>query len=146
MSENIIKIFTDGACKGNPGIGGWGALIIENSLETEIFGGSLNTTNNQMELKATIKALEFFSEPKEIELYTDSKYVKDGITDWINKWKINGWVNASKKPVKNASLWKELDKLVSIHKVEWFWVKGHSNHRENDIADELANRGIRDLL
>ena len=111
MSENIIKIFTDGACKGNPGIGGWGALIIENSLETEIFGGSLNTTNNQMELKATIKALEFFSEPKEIELYTDSKYVKDGITDWINKWKINGWVNASKKPVKNASLWKELDKL-----------------------------------
>lgn len=146
MSENIIKIFTDGACKGNPGIGGWGALIIENSLETEIFGGSLNTTNNQMELKATIKALEFFSEPKEIELYTDSKYVKDGITDWINKWKINGWVNASKKPVKNASLWKELDKLVSTHKVEWFWVKGHSNHRENDIADELANRGIRDLL
>ena len=146
MSENIIKIFTDGACKGNPGIGGWGALIIENSLETEIFGGSLNTTNNQMELKATIKALEFFSEPKEIELYTDSRYVKDGITDWINKWKINGWVNASKKPVKNASLWKELDKLVSVHKVEWFWVKGHSNHRENDIADELANRGIRDLL
>ena len=146
MSENIIKIFTDGACKGNPGIGGWGVLIIENSLETEIFGGSLNTTNNQMELKATIKALEFFSEQKEIELYTDSKYVKDGITDWINKWKINGWVNASKKPVKNASLWKELDKLVSVHKVEWFWVKGHSNHRENDIADELANRGIRDLL
>ena len=146
MSENIIKIFTDGACKGNPGIGGWGALFIENSLETEIFGGSLNTTNNQMELKATIKALEFFSEQKEIELYTDSKYVKDGITDWINKWKINGWVNAKKKPVKNASLWKELDKLVSVHKVEWFWVKGHSNHRENDIADELANRGIRDLL
>ena len=146
MSENIIKIFTDGACKGNPGIGGWGALFIENSLETEIFGGSLNTTNNQMELKATIKALEFFSEQKEIELYTDSKYVKDGITDWINKWKINGWVNASKKTVKNASLWKELDKLVSVHKVEWFWVKGHSNHRENDIADELANRGIRDLL
>ena len=146
MSENIIKIFTDGACKGNPGIGGWGALIIENNLETEIFGGSLNTTNNQMELKATIKALEFFSEQKEIELYTDSKYVKDGITDWINKWKINGWVNASKKQVKNASLWKELDKLVSVHKVEWFWVKGHSNHRENDIADELANRGMRDLL
>ena len=146
MSENIIKIFTDGACKGNPGIGGWGALIIENGLETEIFGGSLNTTSNQMELKATIKALEFFSEQKEIELYTDSKYVKDGITDWINKWKINRWVNASKKPVKNASLWKELDKLVSVHKVEWFWVKGHSNHRENDIADELANRGIRDLL
>ena len=138
MSENIIKIFTDGACKGNPGIGGWGALIIENSLETEIFGGSLNTTNNQMELKATIKALEFFSEPKEIELYTDSKYVKDGITDWINKWKINGWVNASKKPVKNASLWKELDKLVSVHKVEWFWVKGHSGDHYNEIADELA--------
>ena len=146
MSENIIKIFTDGACKGNPGIGGWGALIIENSLETEIFGGSLNTTNNQMELKATIKALEFFSEPKEIELYTDSKYVKDGITDWINKWKINGWVNASKKQVKNASLSKELDKLDSGHKVDWFWVKAHRNHSENDIADELANRGIRDLL
>ena len=145
MSKNIIKIFTDGACKGNPGLGGWGALIVEDGKEKEIYGGSFNTTNNKMELTATIEALKFFKDPKIIELYTDSKYVKDGINDWINNWKINGWKNASKKPVKNSELWIELDKLTSYHKVTWFWVKGHSNHRENDIADALANKGIDEL-
>ncbi len=145
MSKNIIKIFTDGACKGNPGLGGWGALVVEDGKEKEIYGGSFNTTNNKMELTATIEALKFFKDPKIIELYTDSKYVKDGINDWINNWKINGWKNASKKPVKNSELWIELDKLTSYHKVTWFWVKGHSNHRENDIADALANKGIDEL-
>ena len=145
MSENTIKIFTDGACKGNPGLGGWGALIIENGEEKEIYGGSFNTTNNKMELTATIEALKFYKDPKSIELYTDSKYVKDGITEWIINWKKNGWKNASKKPVKNSELWIELDKMTNHHEVSWFWVKGHSNHRENDIADALANKGIDDL-
>ena len=146
MSENIIKIFTDGACKGNPGKGGWGALIIDNNEEIEIYGGSLNTTNNRMELLATINALKFYDDSKIIELYTDSKYVQNGITDWIDNWKKNGWLNASKKPVKNIELWKELDAMSNFHKVDWFWVKGHSNHRENDLADALANRGIEELI
>ena len=145
MSENTIKIFTDGACKGNPGLGGWGALIIENGEEKEIYGGSFNTTNNKVELTATIEALKFYKDPKSIELYTDSKYVKDGITEWIINWKKNGWKNASKKPVKNSELWIELDKMTNHHEVSWFWVKGHSNHRENDIADALANKGIDEL-
>ena len=145
MSKNTIKIFTDGACKGNPGLGGWGALILENGEETEIYGGSFNTTNNKMELTATIEALKYFKNSKIIDLYTDSKYVKNGITEWINNWKINGWKNAAKKSVKNSELWKELDQLTSYHKVSWYWVKGHSNHRENDIADALANKGIDEL-
>ena len=145
MSKNTIKIFTDGACKGNPGLGGWGALIIENGEETEIYGGSFSTTNNKMELKATIEALKYFKDSKIIELYTDSKYVKNVITDWINNWKKNGWKNASKKSVKNSELWIELDQMTSYHEVSWYWVKGHSNHRENDIADALANKGIDEL-
>ena len=145
MSKNTIKIFTDGACKGNPGLGGWGALIIENGEETEIYGGSYNTTNNKMELTATIEALKYFKDSKIIELYTDSKYVKNGITEWINNWKINGWKNAAKKSVKNSELWIELDQMTSYHEVSWYWVKGHSNHRENDIADALANKGIDEL-
>ena len=120
MSENTIKIFTDGACKGNPGLGGWGVLIIENGEEKEIYGGSFNTTNNKMELTATIEALKFYKEPKTIELYTDSKYVKDGITEWIINWKKNGWKNASKKPVKNSELWIELDRMTNHHQVSWF--------------------------
>jgi len=145
MSENTIKIFTDGACKGNPGLGGWGALIIENGKEKEIYGGSFNTTNNKMELTATIEALKLYKDPKTIELYTDSKYVKNGITEWIFNWKKNGWKNSSKKPVKNLELWIKLDQMANHHEVSWFWVKGHSNHRENDIADALANKGINEL-
>ena len=134
----IIKIYTDGACRGNPGPGGWGALILKDNEEIKLNGGQNDTTNNQMELTAVIKALKFFSESTEIEIFTDSKYVMDGITDYIKKWKVNGWKTASKKPVKNTDLWKQLDDLSAQHSIRWNWVKGHSGHRENDIADELA--------
>ena len=138
----IIRIYTDGACRGNPGPGGWGALILKDNEEIKLNGGQNVTTNNQMELTAVIKALNFFSESTEIEIFTDSKYVMDGITDYIKKWKVNGWKTASKKPVKNSDLWKQLDELSAQHSISWNWVKGHSGHRENDIADELANLGI----
>tara|TARA_B100000989_G_scaffold96954_1_gene70562 strand:+ start:64 stop:495 length:432 start_codon:yes stop_codon:yes gene_type:complete len=141
----IIKIYTDGACKGNPGPGGWGALILKDNEEIKLNGGQNDTTNNQMELTAVIKALNFFSESSEIEIFTDSKYVMDGITEYIKKWKVNGWKTASKKPVKNSDLWKQLDDLSAQHSISWNWVKGHSGHRENDIADELANLGIENL-
>ena len=141
----IIKIYTDGACRGNPGPGGWGALILKDNEEIKLNGGQNDTTNNQMELTAVIKALDFFSESTEIEIFTDSKYVMDGITDYIKKWKVNGWKTASKKPVKNTDLWKQLDDLSAQHSIRWNWVKGHSGHRENDIADELANLGIDNL-
>ena len=141
----IIKIYTDGACRGNPGPGGWGALILKDNEEIKLNGGQNDTTNNQMELTAVIKALNFFSESTEIEIFTDSKYVMDGITEYIKKWKVNGWKTASKKPVKNTDLWKQLDALNVQHSIRWNWVKGHSGHRENDIADELANLGIDNL-
>tara|TARA_B100000941_G_scaffold276513_1_gene239237 strand:- start:431 stop:862 length:432 start_codon:yes stop_codon:yes gene_type:complete len=141
----IIRIYTDGACRGNPGPGGWGALILKDNEEIKLNGGQNVTTNNQMELTAVIKALNFFSESTEIEIFTDSKYVMDGITDYIKKWKVNGWKTASKKPVKNSDLWKQLDELSAQHSISWNWVKGHSGHRENDIADELANLGIDNL-
>ena len=141
----IIKIYTDGACRGNPGPGGWGALILKDNEEIKLNGGQNDTTNNQMELTAVIKALDFFSESTEIEIFTDSKYVMDGITEYIKKWKVNGWKTASKKPVKNSDLWKQLDDLSAQHSISWNWVKGHSGHRENDIADELANLGIENL-
>ena len=141
----IIKIYTDGACRGNPGPGGWGALILKDNEEIKLNGGQNDTTNNQMELTAVIKALDFFSESMEIEIFTDSKYVMDGITEYIKKWKVNGWKTASKKPVKNSDLWKQLDDLSAHHSIRWNWVKGHSGHRENDIADELANLGIDNL-
>ena len=141
----IIKIYTDGACKGNPGPGGWGALILKDNEEIKLNGGQNDTTNNQMELTAVIKALNFFSESSEIEIFTDSKYVMDGITEYIKKWKVNGWKTASKKQVKNSDLWKQLDDLSAQHSISWNWVKGHSGHRENDIADELANLGIENL-
>ena len=140
-----ITIFTDGACSGNPGKGGWGAVLLYNDNEKHLSGSEKLTTNNKMELTAAIEALKFFKIPTIIELYTDSKYVKDGITEWIINWKKNGWKNASKKPVKNSELWKELDEMVNYHDISWFWVKGHSNHRENDIADALANKGIDEL-
>ena len=136
-----IKIYTDGACVGNPGPGGWSAVILEKKDKKEIFGGEKFTTNNRMELTATIKALEFFSEKKKIIIYTDSIYVKEGITVWINKWKKNNWKTSEKKEVKNIDLWKILSKLVKFHKkVEWIWVKGHSNDPMNDLADKLAKR------
>ena len=141
----IIRIYTDGACRGNPGPGGWGALILKGNEEIKLNGGQNDTTNNQMELTAVIKALDFFSESSELEIFTDSKYVMDGITEYIKKWKVNGWKTASKKPVKNTDLWKQLDALNAHHSIRWNWVKGHSGHRENDIADELANLGIDNL-
>ena len=141
----IIKIYTDGACRGNPGPGGWGALILKDNEEIKLNGGQNDTTNNQMELTAVIKALDFFSESTEIEIFTDSKYVMDGITEYIKKWKVNGWKTASKKPVKNTDLWKQLDALNAHHSIRWNWVKGHSGHRENDIAYKLANLGIDNL-
>jgi len=133
-----VTIFTDGACKGNPGPGGWGALIRAGGHEKELSGGERLTTNNRMELMAPIKALEALNRPCEIVLYTDSRYVMDGITKWILGWKRNGWKTASKQPVKNADLWMALDAAVKPHKIEWQWVKGHSGHPENERVDRLA--------
>ena len=140
-----IKIYTDGACRGNPGRGGWGVFIINGQESKKIFGGKIETTNNEMELTAAIKGLESFNSPKDLDLYTDSKYVMDGINDWIHNWKRNGWKTANKKPVKRSNLWIELDKLNSFHDVKWYWVKGHSGDIGNDMADELANQGIDSL-
>ena len=141
-----VDIYTDGACRGNPGPGGWGVLLRSNNREKELFGGSLNTTNNKMELLAAIKALESLNESCEVNLYTDSKYVKQGITEWIVKWKTNGFKNSKKKPVVNADLWVQLDDLTNKHKIYWFWVKGHSGHEFNERADMLANKGLDDML
>ena len=140
--NNIIYIYTDGACKGNPGPGGWGAILNYSKHTKEICGSSSDTTNNIMELTAVIKALKVLKEPCNIIITTDSNYVKDGITDWIHNWKKNGWKTANKKPVKNKKIWMELDDLSSIHNIEWKWVKGHSGHPENERADELANEAI----
>ena len=137
-----VEIYTDGACRGNPGPGGWGALLRSNGHEKELCGGQLDTTNNQMELLAAIKALESLKEPCKIDLFTDSKYVKNGITQWIIKSKTNGFKNAKKKPDLNAELWIRLDTLVSEHDINWLWVKGHSGHIDNERADALANRGL----
>tara|TARA_B100000768_G_C11196050_1_gene339532 strand:- start:552 stop:983 length:432 start_codon:yes stop_codon:yes gene_type:complete len=140
-----VKIYTDGACRGNPGLGGWGALMIFEGKEKELCGGQENTTNNQMELKAAIEALKALTEPCIVELTTDSKYVMQGITQWIDNWKKNNWKTANKKDVKNKDLWIELYDLKSQHEIDWKWVKGHSGHRENEIADDLANKGIDNL-
>lgn len=137
-----VKIFTDGACKGNPGPGGWGALLRFGNLEKSLSGGEHDTTNNRMELMAAIKALAALSEPCMVELTTDSQYVRKGITEWIVNWKKNNWRNSAKKPVKNSDLWQQLDKESGRHTIKWLWVKGHSGHRENEIADDLANEGI----
>jgi ribonuclease HI len=137
-----IEIFSDGACKGNPGPGGWGALLRYGDVEKSLCGGEKNTTNNRMELMAAIEGLTSLKEACAVDLTTDSQYVRKGITEWITNWKKNGWKTAAKKPVKNADLWQRLDEQVARHTVTWHWVKGHSGHRENEIADELANQGI----
>ena len=137
-----VEIFTDGACKGNPGVGGWGSVLVYKDNVKEISGNTSNTTNNIMELTAVIKALESLKEQCHVMLTTDSNYVKDGITDWIKTWKLNGWKTANKKPVKNQELWKKLESLSKKHIVEWRWVKGHSGHPGNEHADKLANEAI----
>ena len=141
-----VIIYTDGACRGNPGPGGWGALIKYDSVEKPIFGGQANTTNNQMELSAAIEGLAILKEPCNVELFTDSKYVMDGITQWIQNWKKNNWRTAAKKDVKNKELWQKLDKLIAQHQVQWRWVKGHSGDAGNEAADLLANKGIDSIL
>ena len=142
---NKVEIFTDGACKGNPGPGGWGAILRYGTTEKEIYGASKNTTNNIMELTAVIESLKNLNKPCELIITTDSKYVKNGITEWIHNWKKNGWRTAAKKEVKNKMLWIELDSLIQIHSITWDWVKGHSGHPENERADLLANVAIEEL-
>ena len=137
-----VEIYTDGACSGNPGPGGWGALMIYNGVEKELSGGEAETTNNRMELMAAIRALEAMKRSSKVALYTDSTYVRDGITKWIHNWKRNGWKNAAKKPVKNEDLWKRLDAALAAHEIQSHWVKGHDGHPENERADALARSGI----
>lgn len=145
---NHVEIHTDGACKGNPGPGGWGALLKSGSSEKELFGGELATTNNRMELTAVIEALSALKRPCLVSLYLDSEYVRKGITEWIHGWKAKGWRTATKQPVKNVELWQRLDQLVSGagHRIEWHWVKGHSGDPGNERADALANRGVQHAL
>lgn len=143
--SDVIEAFTDGACRGNPGAGGWGVLLRYNGHEKRLFGGEAETTNNRMELMAVIKALESLNKQSKVKVTSDSQYVLKGINEWMENWKKRGWKTAAKKPVKNVDLWQRLDKLRENHSVEWAWVKGHSGHTENDIADELANQGIDEL-
>ncbi len=145
MTLSHVVIYTDGACRGNPGPGGWGAVLRAGEHEKELWGGEPLTTNNRMELMAAIMALEGLKRPCKVELHTDSKYVMQGITEWIRGWKARGWQTADKKPVKNDDLWKRLDAARLRHEVKWNWVKGHSGHPQNDHADRLANRGIDEL-
>lgn len=140
-----IEIYTDGACRGNPGPGGWGAILRYGTTEKELFGGEQDTTNNRMELMAAIQGLEALSQPCAVRLTTDSRYVMDGITKWMANWKKRGWKTASKQPVKNVDLWQRLDQAAGQHDVDWQWVKGHSGHPMNERADALANRGIDEL-
>ena len=141
-----VIIYTDGACRGNPGPGGWGALIKFENAQKEIFGGQNNVTNNQMELSAAIEGLSTLKEPCKVKLFTDSKYVMDGITQWIQNWKKNNWKTAAKKEVKNKALWQQLDQLMAYHEVQWHWVKGHSGAPGNETAALLANKGIDSIL
>ncbi|MFZ6675840.1 ribonuclease HI [Undibacterium sp. Rencai35W] len=141
-----IEIFTDGACKGNPGVGGWGALLIAGENKKEMFGGEKDTTNNRMELMAVIQALSVLKRPCHITLHSDSQYVLKGITEWIQGWKAKGWKTASKAPVKNVDLWQQLDQAQATHQIEWKWVKGHAGHPGNERADQLANRGVESVL
>ena len=142
-----VEIYADGACKGNPGTGGWGALLVSGDNKKELFGGERNTTNNRMELRAVIEALNALKRPCEVVVYTDSQYVQKGISEWIHGWKARGWKTAAKEPVKNAELWQELDDARNRHSnVEWRWVKGHAGHPGNEAADALANRGAASVM
>ena len=138
----LVEIFTDGACRGNPGPGGWGVLMRYGTEERSFCGGELDTTNNRMELTAVIEGLSALTQPCQVELSSDSTYVLKGIQEWMPNWKKRGWKTAAKKPVKNVDLWQKLDAVIGEHKIDWRWVKGHSGHRENEIADQLANQGI----
>ena len=138
----MIDIYTDGACSGNPGPGGWGAILRKDATEKELFGGEVLTTNNRMEMTAVIEALRALKGPVEARVHTDSQYVQKGISEWIHGWKRRGWKTANKEPVKNEDLWRELDRLAAQHKIEWIWVKGHAGHVENERADVLARRGV----
>jgi len=140
--NSSVRIYTDGACSGNPGPGGWGALLAYGDVEKELSGGADETTNNRMELTAAIEALEALKRPCTVDLYTDSTYVKSGITEWIHQWKERNWRTAAKKPVKNADLWQKLEQAIARHDVTWHWVKGHAGHPENERADELARAGM----
>ena len=146
MSEITVEIYTDGACRGNPGPGGWGVLLKSKGREKELFGGERDTTNNRMELTAAIQGLAALKRPSKVSLTTDSQYVRKGITEWIVNWIKNGWVNSAKKPVANSDLWKQLDSLAAQHNVDWHWVKGLSGQVDNERVDDLANRGIDELV
>jgi len=144
--SDVVQIFTDGACKGNPGIGGWGALMQYNGQTRELYGGVKLTTNNRMELLAVIRALEALTRPCKIHLHTDSTYVQKGISEWIHSWKKQNWRTSNKKEVKNNDLWKQLDQLAQQHQIEWFWIRGHSGHDGNEQADKLANQGAESII
>lgn len=142
MNDDLVEIYSDGACRGNPGPGGWGVLLRAKGAEKELYGGEADTTNNRMELTAVIRALEALKCPSRVRLYTDSQYVQKGISEWVRSWKRRSWRTAGRKPVKNIDLWQRLDELNGVHAVEWRWVKGHAGHPENERADALANKGI----
>ena len=144
--EKTVYLFTDGACKGNPGAGGWGVLLRYGGHEKELFGGEAQTTNNRMELTAVLSGLKTLNRPCDVVICTDSQYVKNGMESWIHNWKKNGWKTAGRQPVKNADLWQQLDEQVARHRVRWQWVKGHAGHAENERADALANRGVDQAL
>jgi ribonuclease HI len=144
MDREVVEIFSDGACRGNPGPGGWGVLLRAKGTERELYGGEADTTNNRMELTAVIRALEALKRPSRVQVYTDSLYVLKGISEWMRDWKRRGWRTADKKPLKNIDLWQRLDELAALHDVEWHWVRGHAGHPENERADQLANKGIPD--
>jgi ribonuclease HI len=141
-----VQIYTDGACKGNPGPGGWGVLLRYNNIEKTLHGGESLTTNNRMELMAAIQGLQALTRPCQVDLYTDSQYLRKGMSEWLMLWKKNGWRTAKREPVKNEDLWRLLDDLAATHKITWHWVKGHSGHIENDLVDALANKGIEEFL
>jgi ribonuclease HI len=144
-ASSAVRIYADGACRGNPGPGGWGAILMAGGKEKELFGGVSQTTNNRMELTAVVRALEALEHTSTVEVYTDSQYVQKGISEWLPDWKRRGWRTADKKPVKNVDLWQELERVAGKHRVTWHWVKGHAGHPENERADELANRGVDEM-